>query len=57
MAREPRPTRQQQRRALGIAILLGGAREGRTVNGRIGSRGAGKSGQKRQKPAKGGGYK
>ena len=58
MANErPQPTRAQRRRALGMAILLGGVGQGRTVNGRLGPRGAGKSGQKRQKPVRGGGYK
>ncbi|MGI9411568.1 MAG: hypothetical protein ACR2OV_15925 [Hyphomicrobiaceae bacterium] len=57
MAEEtPRPTRAQRRRALGVAILLGGVSQGRTVTGRLGSRGARKS-SKGQKPVKGGGYK
>ena len=56
-----RPTRQQRARALIGAILLGGVAQGRTVNGRLGPRGAGSSqprqGKQAQRPVSGGGYK
>jgi hypothetical protein len=59
MGDRPQPTRAQRRRALGMAILLGGVSQGRTVNGRLGPRGAGSPQPKKvsQKPVKGGGYK
>lgn len=55
-----RPTRQQRARALIGTILLQGVGQGRTVNGRLGPRGAGQPSQPRrqpQRPVSGGGYK